>query len=41
VGPCEETADWESPEGPAPELTEAQVEARFLSLGRRRILRGY
>jgi hypothetical protein len=24
----EETADWESPEGPAPELTEAQVEAR-------------
>ena len=24
----EETADWESPEGPAPTLTEAQVEAR-------------
>ena len=24
----EETADWESPEGPAPELTEAQVESR-------------
>ena len=24
----EETADWESPVGPAPELTEAQVEAR-------------
>ena len=24
----EETADWESPVGPAPELTEAQVESR-------------
>ena len=24
----EETADWESPAGPAPELTEAQVESR-------------
>ena len=24
----EETADWESPEGPAPTLTEAQVESR-------------
>ena len=24
----EETADWESPEGPAPELTEAQVESK-------------
>ena len=24
----EETADWESPVGPAPELTEAEVEAR-------------
>jgi hypothetical protein len=24
----EETADWESPLGPAPELTEAQVESR-------------